>query len=232
MTLRCAREVWVTTDTLAEDVRPWASPRIVRPGIKSLPRSNSGRNSAGPLVWAGRLDVDKRPGLFAEICERTGRDGRIFGDGPLRDSLAAAANKHCELMGWAGRDEMWEPASLFVGTSYREAFGRSAVEASLAGVPIVVGHRYGAAAMLVTDPDIRRLCVVESSDPDAWAVVVGRLLDDPELLSLVAEHVHSNAQSLSMAGAVAGMTNRFADLSLPARKPERSGLQTSRRMKR
>lgn len=230
ISLRRAREVWVTTETLAEDVRPWASPRVVRPGIKSLQRCNSGGNSNGPLVWAGRLDVDKRPGLFAEICEQAAHTGHIFGDGPLRESLAAGVGEHCKLKGWAGPDEMWRPASIFVGTSYREAFGRSAVEASLAGLPIVIGDRYGAARMLVTDPDIAKLCVVRSSEPKAWSVVVRRLLDEPELLSLVAEHVHSNAQSLTMAGAVAGITERLTELRKPVRRPGRPRLKTRRRI--
>lgn len=216
--LRRAREVWVTTETLAEDVRPWAKPRIVRAGIKALPRMNTSTDAAGPLVWAGRLDVDKRPELFAEICTLSGHSGRIYGDGPMRGQLQASVSGRCEVMGWAKPDQMWSGASLFVGTSYREAFGRSAVEASLAGLPVVIGDRYGAARLLVTDPEVAELCIVDSADATEWARVVRRLLDDPDLLRRVAEHVHENALQLTIKNSVARISDRISELSASAQQ--------------
>lgn len=214
--LRRARDVWVTTETLAEDVRPWVAPLVVRPGIKSLPTFNSGQNAPGHLVWAGRLDVDKRPELFAEVCEQVQHDGRIFGDGPLRDELNTAKWGFCKAVGWATPEQMWPAASIYVGTSYREAFGRSAVEASLAGVPIVVGHKYGAARMLITDPDIAAFCVVESDDPSEWARVIRQLLDDPALMARVAEHTHRNAQKLTIDSSVSDIALRLTGLHCKA----------------
>ncbi|AFR47701.1 putative glycosyltransferase [Gordonia sp. KTR9] len=222
--LRRAREVWVTTDTLAEDVRPWVAPRVVRPGIKSLARSNNGHNASGPLVWAGRLDVDKRPELFAEVCELVQHRGRIFGDGPLYGELSAANWGFCVTMGWATPEQMWPEASIYVGTSYREAFGRSAVEASLAGLPIIIGHRYGAAGMLVTDPEIAALCVVDSTDPLVWSRAIRRLLDDPALMARVAEHTHANAQKLTTASSVLDISLRLAGLQDSAGRRRRPSL--------
>ncbi|GAB45827.1 putative glycosyltransferase [Gordonia terrae NBRC 100016] len=226
--LRRARDVWVTTQTLGEDVRPWIAPSVVQPGIKSLPKSNSGRNVSGYLVWAGRLDVDKRPALFAEVCETVQRDGRIFGDGPLLGELRAATRVFSEVMGWATPEDMWPAASIYVGTSYREAFGRSAVEASLAGVPIVIGHRYGAARMLITDPDIAALCVVESTDPAVWSRAIRRLLDDPDLMARVSQHTYTNAQKLTIESSVLGIAERLTGLQESAGRQSAMHVQNSK----
>ncbi|WP_410784193.1 glycosyltransferase family 4 protein, partial [Leifsonia sp. SIMBA_070] len=87
-----------------------------------------------------------------------------YGEGPLERSLASTSGSSVEWRGWADSASLWNGASIFVGTSAREAFGRSAVEAASAGLPIVISAEYGAAEFLVTDKDLRSVCIVDSSD--------------------------------------------------------------------
>jgi len=86
--LRAADEVWATTPVLAQEFASVRSATIVPAGIAAVRRVSSGDDADSPLVWAGRIDVDKRPGLFAQIVELTGHPGRVFGDGPLRLGLS------------------------------------------------------------------------------------------------------------------------------------------------
>lgn len=209
--LRQADDVWATTPVLAGEFAAARRAFIVPAGIAPIARTHFGENADGPLAWAGRLDKDKRPELFLDLVREVGHPGRIFGDGPLMDKLRKSSPNDVEWLGWAPADSLWQEASMFVGTSYREAFGRSAVEAAMAGLPVVIDAAYGAAPLLFTDPDIERVCVLKNGDLGDWVSAVRRLLDDAELRKAVAEHVNSNAQSLTIAASVKAATQRLLD---------------------
>ncbi|SDG33035.1 glycosyltransferase family 4 protein [Microbacterium pygmaeum] len=200
--LRSADEVWATTPVLASEFAAARAAEIVPAGIGGVSRTSWGTEGAGPLVWAGRVDVDKRPGLFIDIVEKTRHPGRLFGEGPLTVDLQKRHADGLTWAGWADADELWNGASVFVGTSAREAFGRSAVEAAAAGLPIVIARDYGAAPLLVTSDEMRRACVVESDDPEVWANAVRRILDDQDLRRAVSDHVYANAKQLTIAASV------------------------------
>jgi glycosyltransferase involved in cell wall biosynthesis len=195
--LRSADEVWATTPVLASSFERAVPSVLVPAGVPARERISDGSEDVGTLVWAGRVDVDKRPSLFAELASSIPVTARAFGEGPLLQSMRIQA-PHVDWAGWASGSSLWSPDAIFVGTSAREAFGRSAVEAAASGVPIVISDQYGAAPLLVTDPDLRKWCVVESSEPSVWAAKVRRLLTDRPLRKRVSEHVHGNAVKLTI----------------------------------
>jgi glycosyltransferase involved in cell wall biosynthesis len=200
--LRSADEVWATTPVLASEFSSAAAAEIVPAGIAAMPRTEWG-HSRGPLVWAGRVDIDKRPEFFVEIVERTGHPGWVYGEGPLAEELKRRPVEGLQWRGWARAETLWSGASVFVGTSAREAFGRSAVEAAAAGLPVVIGADYGAAPLLFTSPELRALCVIDSHNAVEWASAVRRLLDDEALRMAVSDHVRMNAESLTIDASVA-----------------------------
>lgn len=135
--------------------------------------------------------------------------GRLFGDGPLAATLRRDSPAGLTWAGWSDSASLWRDASVFVGTSMREAFGRSAVEAAGTGLPIVISSAYGAAPLLFTDPDLRSRCVLDSSDAKAWASAIRQLLSDEGLRSAVSDHVYENAQSLTIDASVINAIQRI-----------------------
>lgn len=207
--LRQADEVWATTSVLAADFASARSAEIIPAGVPSMTRTSWGVRSDLPLVWAGRLDIDKRPELFVEIVRESGHSGRVYGEGPLAAELRAISPDSVEWAGWSDATSLWVDASIFVGTSGREAFGRSAVEAAGAGLPVIIGSNYGAAPLLFTSPDLADLCVIDSARPADWARAVRRLLNDAELRATVSEHVCANARQLTIESSVRRAVERL-----------------------
>ncbi len=207
--LRAADEVWATTVKLQDQISRVGSTFIVQAGIPAKSRITDGSGSEGQLVWAGRLDKDKRPEFFLDLARQTGLAGRIYGTGPLLDTLLAAAPANVEIAGWADPASLWDNAWAFVGTSRREAFGRSAAEAAQAGLPVLISEEYGVAPFLFTDPDLRRRCVLPVEDSAAWAASLRQLSTDQGLRRAVSEHVHANAAHLTIGSSVDAILNRL-----------------------
>ncbi|NRD27892.1 glycosyltransferase family 4 protein [Frigoribacterium sp. VKM Ac-2836] len=213
--LREADDVWATTPVLADEVARARRPHLVPAGIRLSARRSWGE-AASPLVWAARFDVDKRPAAFVELAARAGVPGRLHGQGPLEARLRASLPEGVTMPGWVDPARLWDDAGLFVGTASREAFGRSAVEAAAAGVPILLGDSYGAAPLLVTDPDLRRRLVLPVGEPDRWLAAVRDLTGDAELRRAVSDHVAGNASLLSVAASVDAVVDRLSELGVTA----------------
>ncbi|WP_123520406.1 glycosyltransferase [Frigoribacterium sp. PhB24] len=213
--LRTADDVWATTTVLAGEVARVRRPHLVPAGIRLPPRRSRGE-AATPLVWAARFDVDKRPGAFVELAARAGVPARLHGHGPLEAGLRASLPDGVTMPGWVDPAALWDDAGLFVGTASREAFGRSAVEAAASGLPILLGDSYGAAPLLVTDPDLRRRIVLPVDEPERWLAAVHDLTGDPALRRTVSDHVAANASLLSVAASVDAVVDRLSRLGIGA----------------
>lgn len=200
--LRRAAAVWVTTDVLAADVGLGSRAQLVPAGIQPLPRVWNGRGERRTAVWAARYDQDKNPELFLTALAGTDLQGVMYGSGRLRDQLVADAPANVSVDGWTTPDALWEGALAYVGTSHREAFGRSAVEAAMSGIPLVLADTFGAAPLLVTDPDLRARFVLPTSDAAAWTRALVDLAADEALRMRLSDHVYGNAQRLTMAASV------------------------------
>lgn len=205
-----AREVWATTGVLANEVGANVD-RLVPPGIASPePRPEGGLRTSA--VWAARYSKDKNPQLFLDIMRDLDMPATMYGSGPLSTEVTLSAPPNVVVAGWAAKSTLWNDAIAYVGTSHREAFGRSAVEAAMLGVPPLISEAFGAAEMIYTDATLRELFVLPTADPKPWRRTLIRLAMDDDFASAVSDHVRVNAQRLTIESAVETVSAAIEDL--------------------
>lgn len=122
----------------------------------------------------------------------------FHGAGPLADEIAAAAPANVTLPGWTEPDLLFADDFAYVGTSRRGAFGRSAVEAAMAAIPVLLSDRFGAADMLYPDPDLRRRFVLPLAAVDRWRAALRALYHDEDLRVAVSDSLHVAASALTV----------------------------------
>lgn len=219
--LRRLDDVWATSPSLADQVSRVREPVIVPAGVPGLPRTSTGEQE-GPLVWAGRLSVEKGPGEFLDLVRRVGGPARLHGSGPLDAELRARRPDGLDWAGWLPPERLWRDAGMAVTTSHRDAFGRSPVEAASAGVPVLLSDGTGAAPALYTDPELRRRFVLPLRDHAAWDSAVRDLRRDPDLRRRVSDHVHSTASELTIDRSLDAALSRLVALAPHLRPLERT----------
>lgn len=139
------------------------------------------------LVYAGRLDGEKRPDLvldaFARVREHLPRAALVIaGDGPMREALAARGDDvgRVHVLPFIDRrDEMARllaSADVYVSGMAHETFGLSVVEAQACGLP-VVGMRAGAMTDRVREGVDGFL--VAAHEPDTAAQMAARIVATP-----------------------------------------------------
>lgn len=193
--LRASREVWVTTDALLQGI-DGVNARLVPAGIAPIDASV---RDARKIIWAARFDHDKDPNLFLEAMSRVpSQTAQMFGTGPLEIRCRNVSPPNVEVVGWSSRDGLWAEAAAYVGTSTREAFGRSAVEAAMQGIPVIVSASFGAAPLLYTDANLSSRFVIDSRDPNVWAEAIRTLMEDRALYRAASSHVRHNAADLTI----------------------------------
>lgn len=110
------------------------------------------------LVYAGRLDAEKRPQVVVEAFRRLpqslGAALLLLGDGPLRDQFAGREDERIFAPGYCDdRSDLaaWlASADLYVSGMADETFGISIIEAQASGLPVV---GVAAGAMVDRVPD-------------------------------------------------------------------------------
>jgi hypothetical protein len=212
LALSRATEVWATTPILAADVGRGRVDELVPPGLvpPDVPTFSEHRDE---FVWAARYSADKNPHLFMDALRDTPYRGIMFGSGPLERDLISIAPKNVTIAGWRPRSEVWTSARAYVGTSTREAFGRSAVEAAMLGIPVVISDAFGCADMLYTDADLAALFILPVGETERWQQAVHLLAKDDSLHAHAARHLVTNASTLTVHSAVANVAAASAGLS-------------------
>ncbi|WP_188702877.1 glycosyltransferase [Microbacterium nanhaiense] len=205
-----ANAVWATTQTLRDDMGHGKETKLVTAGIAKIPRRWNGEGTRSTAVWAARYNQDKNPELFFQALRDQEFEGKMFGSGVLEDKLRISAPSNIEVAGWAGPDQLWENAFAYVGTSTREAFGRSALEAAMSGIPIVVSDAFGVAKMLVTDDELRRKFVLPVSDQRPWADALRDLHRDEALRRTYSDHLVRNAMNLTIEASAQAVARELA----------------------
>lgn len=114
---------------------------------------------ADNFLYVGRLSPEKGIGLVVEAFaspELAGRSLTIIGDGPMRDTVEAAAAQHPNIRYLGPQDlqttyrQMRQAFYLVFPSRWHEPFGRTIVEAFACGTPVIAADS-GAASELVTD---------------------------------------------------------------------------------
>ncbi|WP_199253944.1 glycosyltransferase [Mycolicibacterium mengxianglii] len=209
LALRRALETWSTTTILVEEARI-ANCRLVPPGIRAPADSSKPSGVGQEFVWAARYSEDKNPGLFLNVMAKSGAHGVMYGTGPLEEKLRLSAPSNVNVAGWRNKADLWREARAYVGTSFREAFGRSAVEAAMLGLPVVLSDRFGCAPMLYTDPALACRFVLPTDAPSRWLSAIDDLDSDESLRKEAAAHVSANARGLTIESAVRNVQNASA----------------------
>jgi glycosyltransferase involved in cell wall biosynthesis len=154
------------------------------------PDPGPGRGQGGYAVFIGRLSPEK--GIRTLLSAWSRLNGRlplkIVGDGPLAESVKAAAAGTPEI-DWLGRKShqevlalLGEAVCLVMPSIWYETFGRIIIEAYAKGTP-VVASRLGAMAELVEDG--RTGLLFESGHADDLALKVQTFLDNPDQCKLI-----------------------------------------------
>ena len=97
------------------------------------------------LIYAGRLDVEKKPDVvvdaFRRLPESLGARLALIGEGPLREQIASLGDPRIVMPGYMrSRPELarWlASADVYVSGMADETFGVSIVEAQASGLPVV-----------------------------------------------------------------------------------------------
>lgn len=213
--LRRADEVWSTTAIL-RDYAELPGIELVPAGVKPVPQSWDGRGERNRVVWAARFNKDKNPFLFLDALRGSSLRGVMHGSGPLEGALREAAPTNVDVAGWIAASELWADALAYVGTSHREAFGRSALEAAMSGVPVVLADSFGVAPFLITDPTYQALFVLPTDDTDRWRTALRQLQTDEALRVAYSEHLRANAVKLTIAASADVVATRLARIGTTA----------------
>ena len=122
------------------------------------------------LIYAGRLDGEKKPDVvveaFSRLPQEVGAKLALIGEGPLRDQIDALGDTNIIMPGYIdNRAELarWlASADIYVSAMADETFGVSIIEAQASGLP-VVGVAAGAMIDRVTEA-VGRLGPVDDAE--------------------------------------------------------------------
>ena len=139
------------------------------------------------LLYAGRLESVKRPGLMVDALARvrTGARLKVAGTGSLDGELArqierAGVGDRVELLGYVSDEELLDLYGRCRGSLYvpvNEDYGYVTVESFLARKPVVTTNDSGGVLEFVQD-DTNGL--VAPPEPEALAAAIDRLWERPE----------------------------------------------------
>lgn len=161
----------------------------------------------GPYaLYLGKLAPNKGTATLVPIVERAALDWPlvIAGDGPDRDSIAAAAAqspREIRMIGWVDQEAaatwMAHAGMLIFPSRGPESLSRVLIEASALGIPIAA-MRTGGTGDIVIDEHTGLL----SGSPEELADDIRRLREDPELRARLGAAARVHAASHFDAGAV------------------------------
>jgi len=178
------------------------SPARRDPGL----RRQIGMSDDQPLlVYAGRLDGEKRAQLLVDAFEllprELGAQLVLIGDGPLRETILGLGDPRIHAPGYVrDRSELarWlASADIYVSGMADETFGVSIVEAQASGLP-VVGVAAGAMVDRVTS-DIGRLGPEDDASAMAKNILAVWAADRSRMGSIAQQHALQYSWDRSMA---------------------------------
>jgi glycosyltransferase involved in cell wall biosynthesis len=156
----------------------WSADQIRMKGHFVWPSARR-RGSGKHFLYVGRLSAEKGITWLAQVWQEGWGQLRIVGDGPESESLRRLAHsREIELIGPRSPEEVAthvvESRAVLMPSLCSEPFGRTAIEAYAAGVP-VIANASGALREVVVN-GITGLLVNPSAE--AWAGAIEELQDD------------------------------------------------------
>jgi glycogen(starch) synthase len=224
-----ADAIIAVSSTIAADLRA-RSTEIAAARIEIIPNAvnvaalrESAAASGPPLpgpyaLYLGKLAPNKGTGNLVRIVERAGLDWPVViaGDGPERDTIAAAAahsDRDIRMIGWvdqrAAAAWMAHASMLIFPSRGPESLSRVLIEASALGVPIAAMST-GGTPDVVIDEQTGLL----SATPEELADDIRRLRGDANLRARLGTAARLHAEARFDAGAVVGRVERlYIDLT-------------------
>jgi glycosyltransferase involved in cell wall biosynthesis len=161
-----------------------AEKMVVKPNFV-YPDPGPGEGRGGYALFVGRLSPEKGVGTLLAAWERLDRQVplKVVGDGPLREQVVEAPDRHpcVEYLGYRPAEEvhalMKEASMLVFPSEWYETFGRVAAEAFATATPVIAAD-IGAIAELVEHGHTGLR--FRPGDPEDLAAQVGWFLSHPE----------------------------------------------------
>ncbi len=193
---------------------------VCAPGAPEWPRRDGEPSAGGCLLFLGTLAPRKNLGVLLDAYERLlARDpavpplvlaGRIT---PESAPIVARTHRrplagHVELAGYvddAARREWYRRALVFVLPSHTEGFGLPAVEAMVAGVPVVAADRGALPEVLGTAGRL-----IDPDDAEALAAVLAETLADAALRRRMSDDGWRQAQQFTWTRTAHGIRAAWA----------------------
>lgn len=146
----------------------------------------------------------------------------VVGDGPLRQRLEGIAPPRTSFSGWVSpkrlREMMLSARALVFPTRWYETFGRVAVEAMAAGMPVLASDIAGPAEIAGR---LGPAWLVPPGDQDAWAAALGRLTDGPAVDAAGAKGRGIYAHEYSEARGLRALLDAYGEATTAARAATR-----------
>lgn len=199
----CVNSVFVASE--CKRAFPWVEPVLLTPGYAPhpLPKREEARSTVGIhpseiiLLHTARLVPRKGVDRLIDVLPHLPSQVRAvsIGEGPDRERLETLAEPLGDRMKFLGvmddhqRDLWYAAADIFVFPVRAEGddvegYGIVCLEASAAGLPVVVGMNGGAPETVI---DEETGLVVDANNREALAVAIRRLVDDPALRQRMGE---------------------------------------------
>jgi glycosyltransferase involved in cell wall biosynthesis len=193
---------------------------VCPPGVPAWSRREAEPAEGGYVLFLGTLEPRKNVGLLLDAYERLLARrpdaprlvlaGRVT---PEAEPTVARARRpplagHVETLGYVQPNDrlpLFRGALAFVLPSHTEGFGMPAVEAMMAGVPVLAANR-GALPQSVGSGG--RL--IDALDPDAWARALDELLGDAALRRRLSEDGRRHAEQFSWRSTALGLREAWA----------------------
>jgi glycosyltransferase involved in cell wall biosynthesis len=156
--------------------------------LKELPQRNRSQSDTPfQVLWAGRLDRQKRPDLMLEIARRCRSDNmqfHVYGTSVITDDWAKVDFNNLPNVTYHGTFDglhSIEPAKfdVFLNTSQWDGMPNILLEAVAEGLPIVTSDVGGIGELIVQDET--GLIVHPFDDIERYVVELRRLMQDPAL---------------------------------------------------
>ncbi|MEJ7891623.1 MAG: glycosyltransferase family 4 protein [Solirubrobacteraceae bacterium] len=191
---------------------------VIVEGVARPPETDGWRDAWAPtglrLLYLGRLETRKRPGVAIEALARAGVDASLVvaGDGPLRAQLRADARSlDVRFVGRVSDADKWrlyDSADVLLFPSTLEGFGLVVAEAQSRGVPVVAAA--GTATSEALNQDASGLLV--APDAEAFAAAI-RTLADATRRAAMAAHARTFAERFDWDRCASAVADLYRELA-------------------